>query len=140
MESGLDIVSLPSHTSHALQSLDIVYFKPFKTAFRKLRDMWSLTNKNRVVDKQTLYEWTSQSLEVALTLNSIKAGFKGAGIWPLDRQAARDLMKPSQGFQHVESTGAEGDATAPVGHGGNLVTSSTGHTVLRGITVTALAG
>ena len=34
MGSGLDIVSLPSHTSHALQPLDIACFKPFKTAFR----------------------------------------------------------------------------------------------------------
>ena len=57
IESSLDIVSLPSHTSHALQSLDIACFKPFKMAFRKLKDWWSLTNKNRVVDKQTLCEW-----------------------------------------------------------------------------------
>ena len=35
MESGLDIVSLPSHTSHGLQPLDVAWFKPFKTTFRK---------------------------------------------------------------------------------------------------------
>ena len=34
MESSLDIISLSSHTSHALQPLDIACFKPFKTAFR----------------------------------------------------------------------------------------------------------
>ena len=45
MESGLDIVSLPSHTSHALQPLDIACFKPFKTAFRQIRDAWCLTIK-----------------------------------------------------------------------------------------------
>ena len=31
MESSFDIVSLPSHTSYALQSLDIACSKPFKT-------------------------------------------------------------------------------------------------------------
>ena len=56
MESGLDIVSLPSHTSHALQPLDIACFKPFKTAFRRIRDAWCLANKNKPVGKQTLCE------------------------------------------------------------------------------------
>ena len=35
---GLDMVSLPSHTSHALQPLDISCFKPFKQSFRAYRD------------------------------------------------------------------------------------------------------
>ncbi len=34
---GLDKITLPSHTSHLLQPLDVSYFKPFKTAFRNLR-------------------------------------------------------------------------------------------------------
>jgi hypothetical protein len=32
---GLNMITLPSHTSHALQPLDVSYFKPFNTAFRK---------------------------------------------------------------------------------------------------------
>jgi hypothetical protein len=28
---GLNMITLPSHTSHALQLLDVAYFKPFKT-------------------------------------------------------------------------------------------------------------
>ena len=39
MESGLDIVSFLSHTSHASQPLDIVCFKPFKVAFQKFRNL-----------------------------------------------------------------------------------------------------
>ena len=37
--AGLDLLTLPSHTSHALQPLDLSVFKPFKTYFRKYRDM-----------------------------------------------------------------------------------------------------
>jgi hypothetical protein len=33
---GLDLLTLPSHTSHALQLLDVSCFKPFKQAFRLL--------------------------------------------------------------------------------------------------------
>ena len=35
MEFELDIIFLPSHTSHALQPLDVACFKLFKTTFRK---------------------------------------------------------------------------------------------------------
>ena len=51
MESGLDIVALPSHTSHALQPLDVSCFKPFKTQFRRIRDAWTVMNKNKKVSK-----------------------------------------------------------------------------------------
>ena len=47
MQSSLDIVSLPSHTSHALQPLDVACFKPFKTAFRRCRDLWSLGKQQK---------------------------------------------------------------------------------------------
>ena len=55
MQSGLDIVSLPSHTSHALQLLDVACFKPFKNAFKRCRDLWSLEN-SKEVGKQELCE------------------------------------------------------------------------------------
>jgi hypothetical protein len=35
---GLDMITLPSHTSHVLQPLDVNYFKPFKITFRKEKD------------------------------------------------------------------------------------------------------
>ena len=140
MESGLDIVSLPSHTSHALQPLGIAYFKPFKTAFRKLKDMWLLTNKTRIVDKQTLYEWTLQALKVALTPNIIKEGFKGTSIWPLDRQATRVAMKPSQGFIYVEDARAKGGMIGPAGFGDDKGTDRTGHLVLDAVVVIAYPG
>ena len=52
IESGLNIFSLPSHTSHEVQLIDVTCLKPFKTTFRKLREIWSLTTKNKVVGKQ----------------------------------------------------------------------------------------
>jgi len=54
MSHGLDLVTLPSHTSHALQSLDVCRFKPFKQAFRDYRDKWSLSHKGQVPIKEDL--------------------------------------------------------------------------------------
>ena len=39
MEVGLDLVTLPSHTSHRLQLLDVSIFAPFKKAFKRYRDV-----------------------------------------------------------------------------------------------------
>ena len=43
-ENGLDMVTLPSHTSHGLQPLDVACFKPFKVAFRTYKNMKSVKN------------------------------------------------------------------------------------------------
>jgi hypothetical protein len=39
MTFGLNMISLPLNTSHALQPLNVSCFKPFKAAFKKKR-MW----------------------------------------------------------------------------------------------------
>jgi hypothetical protein len=54
---GLDMITLPSHTSHALQPLDVASFKPFKTAFRKERDITMVRNNYIELDKIKLARW-----------------------------------------------------------------------------------
>jgi hypothetical protein len=49
---GLDILTLPSHTSHRLQPLDVSVFRPFKCAFRSCRDVWTLRHKGRPAMKE----------------------------------------------------------------------------------------
>ncbi len=36
---GLNMITLPLHTSHALQPLDVFCFKPFKITFRMVMDV-----------------------------------------------------------------------------------------------------
>ena len=136
MESGLDIISLPSHTSHALQPLDIACFKPFKTAFRQIRDAWCLANKNEPVGKQTLCEWTSKALKRALIPTNIKSGFREAGIWPLDREASKAFMLPSHGFHDMGAGQGRCGMIAPAGRGEGGVTYLTDHPYRAGGAVT----
>ena len=99
MNSGLDIISLPSHTSHVLQPLDVSCFKLFKTAFRQIRDSWTLLNKGKRVGKKDLCEWTSQAFEKSLTTKNIKCGFRKTGIWSFNEHAVLSSMQPSMGFE-----------------------------------------
>jgi hypothetical protein len=52
--AGLDLLTLPSHTSHALQPLDVSIFKPFKQFFGQYRDYWMSRNLNQPASKNTL--------------------------------------------------------------------------------------
>ena len=76
MNNGIDIMTLPSHTSHSLQPLDRTCCAPFKADFRRIRDDWIRHHKNTKVEKSMLCEWTSKALGQALTPSNIKAGFR----------------------------------------------------------------
>ena len=99
---GLDLLTLPSHTSHALQPLDYSIFKPFKTNFRIYRDYWSKQNVTEVACKETLAHWVFLALRKALTERNIVSGFRATSIFPLDRGAAMHLMKPSAIYQTLQ--------------------------------------
>jgi hypothetical protein len=53
----LDLITLPSHTSHALQPLYLTCFKPFKIAFKKERNT-TMINRNYIEpNKIVLVGW-----------------------------------------------------------------------------------
>ena len=77
---GLDLITLPSHTSHALQQMNVVLFNPFKLEFRTSKDIWSLANKVKGAKKEDLAKWVSGRLKKTLTHNNITKPFKSSKI------------------------------------------------------------
>ena len=100
-EAGLDMLTLPSHTSHAMQPLDVAVFKPFKTAFRAYRDVWTMNHKGNVPRKEDLAQWVSLALKRAASPQNIKAGFRATGIWPFNPEKMKFKMQPSEGFREI---------------------------------------
>ena len=49
--------------------------------------------------KETLANWVSLALKKSLTTKNIQGGFRGAGIWPLNLEAMKLNIGPSQGFK-----------------------------------------
>jgi hypothetical protein len=66
-EFGLDMITLPTHTYHALQPFNVSCFKPFETAFRKVRDAIMASKNYMELDKITLAKWVDQVLKQTLT-------------------------------------------------------------------------
>jgi hypothetical protein len=61
MTFGLNMITLPSHTSHAFQPLNVSCFKPFKTTLKKNATM--ARNKYQKPDKITLVGWVDRTLD-----------------------------------------------------------------------------
>jgi hypothetical protein len=70
------MITLLNHTSHAPRPLDVVYFKSFKTTFRKERDdaMASKLANYIELDKITLASWVEKALDLSLTKKNILLG------------------------------------------------------------------
>ena len=98
-DHGIDMISLPRHTSHELQSFDKAYFRPFKVAFRAYRDVWLIKNNGNKCKKEDLVQWASLALKKALTSKNILSGFRAIRIWPLNSQALERRIGPSGAFQ-----------------------------------------
>ena len=110
--AGLDLMTLPAHTSHALQPLDVAVFKPFKQHFREYRDFWSSRNLDESATKDVLSQWVSLALRKALSASNIKKGFSATGIFPLNFHAVDSHLLPSEVFTAP-------DREAEHGHGGD---------------------
>jgi hypothetical protein len=95
---GLDIITLPSHTSHCLQPLDVSVFRPLKCSFHKFWDAWTLYNRCRGATKEDLCHWVCQALKKALTPNNITKGFRKTGIFPFNEHVVDDKMGPAAQF------------------------------------------
>ena len=101
--AGLDLLTLPSHTSHALQPLDVAVFKPFKQYFSEYRDYWTSRHLNEKTSRETLAHWVSLALRKALSSSNIMKGFERTGKTPLNRNAVVDMLKPSEAFENANS-------------------------------------
>jgi hypothetical protein len=67
--------------------LDVVCFKPFKTTFKKEKNI-AMVKKNYIEpNKITLAGWIYKALDLRLTRKNIMSGFKGTRIWPLNPKA-----------------------------------------------------
>ena len=107
LELVLDLVTLPSHTSHRPQPMDVSVFAPFRHSFKRYKDVWVLHNRGKGVGKQVLAMWVFGDLQRALTPENIKARFCAIGIWLIDHHKVDQYLDPTWPFSTAQMLGAQ---------------------------------
>lgn len=86
-DNGIVLLTIPPHTSHKLQPLDISVYGPFKSYFNKAMDDWMRNNpppnQVRIINMSALVKYAMIN---SMTPRNIIAGFEKAGIYPLNTE------------------------------------------------------
>lgn len=89
-ENGIVILTIPPHTSHRLQPLDLTCFGPFKTYYNRAMDQWLLSNPGVPVNIYSIATIVGKSFPEAFSPVNICKGFLKSGIYPLNPQVFTD--------------------------------------------------
>ena len=89
-DHGIELITLPPHSTHKLQPLDCSYFKTLRSAFNAEADSWMVTNSGRRI---TIHDMAGLSgkafMRTALPERAVQ-GFKTCGLWPFDPNVFTD--------------------------------------------------
>ncbi|EJF65281.1 DDE-domain-containing protein, partial [Dichomitus squalens LYAD-421 SS1] len=89
-EHHIDILCYPSHSTHALQGLDVVIFGPLKQAWTVARDDYE--NRGGRVSKRNFLSIYASAHTNTLTANNIRAAFRKTGVVPFNPGVITDTM------------------------------------------------
>ncbi|XP_049961752.1 uncharacterized protein LOC126481835 [Schistocerca serialis cubense] len=116
------MVTIPPHTSHKLQPLDVTFFSSLKLVFSRECDMYM---KSQVYHKITPYELAelfNKAYNKVTTMDNGQSGFKACGICPFNpNKFQRDDLQQCEIFRDVVLE----DEEVPNARNGNEVVAST---------------
>lgn len=98
-ERGIHMLTLPPHTSHKTQPLDLTVFQPFKQYCAASFDDW--VRAGNTITIQNIAKHSAIPFMKGFSSSNIKSGFRTAGIYPLNREKVFSL------FRCTESAGSQ---------------------------------
>lgn len=96
-DSGVTILTIPPHSSHKLQPLDVSVFGPLQTYYNAAVDSRIMHHPGKPISIYNIAELLGQAFDKSMTPVNIKSGFKKTGIFPFDRHIfTEDEFLPSE--------------------------------------------
>lgn len=108
-ENGIVLLSLPPHSTHRMQPLDICVYGPFKSRCKVAFNDYISTNPGKAVRIQDIARLTTDAYLQSFCPNNIVKGFNRSGIWPINR-----LVFTDEDFLAAEATDRPDPNLAPL--------------------------
>ncbi|KMQ86136.1 pogo transposable element with krab domain-like protein [Lasius niger] len=83
-DNGINLISLPPHTSHKMQPLDLTFFGPLKNAYNRECELYMAECPGRKITQYEVVELFTKAFNRVSNLEKARNGFKAAGIHPID--------------------------------------------------------
>jgi hypothetical protein len=83
-ENNITLLTLPPHTSHRLQPLDVTFFGPLKKAYSKEVGKWMMNNPGKRVTDYDICEIFTPAYNRVASIEKAVSGFKATGIYPFN--------------------------------------------------------
>ena len=83
-ENGVTLITLPPHSTHRMQPLDVAVFKSLKAAYNNSVDTWMRSNPGRRVTEYEVAKLFSTAYTRSATMARAINGFRVSGLWPND--------------------------------------------------------
>ncbi|XP_065671367.1 uncharacterized protein LOC136089330 [Hydra vulgaris] len=96
-KNNVILLRIPAHLTHLLQPLDTSVFRPVKSKWQSLLIKYARTH-NGPVSKKHFPGLLRTLFQSSFTMEQVKSGFKGTGIFPLNKDAI-DTRLFNQCFQ-----------------------------------------
>lgn len=89
-ENGVILLSLPPHTTHKLQPLDVSIFGPIECYYNQAVQQWMKEHPGRTFGEYQLASAFCKAYGKAATVANASSGFRRTGIWPINRNIFQD--------------------------------------------------
>jgi hypothetical protein len=84
------LLSIPGHTTHRLQPLDISFFKPLSAYFNQACGKWIRALQGGTISQFEVSQLLGEAYGRAESFGAAMNGFERSGIWPLNSEFFRE--------------------------------------------------
>lgn len=89
-DNGIVLLTIPPHTSHRLQPLDVSVYGPFKSYFNQACDDFMVNHPGQIITLKDMAGLVGKAHPRAFTPINITKGFSKTGIYPFDAHIFSD--------------------------------------------------
>lgn len=89
-QNGIVLLTIPPHTSHRLQPLDVAVYGPFKAYFNEACDDFMVKNPGQTISLKDIAKLVGLAYQRAFTPLNITRGFSKTGIYPYNSHLFTD--------------------------------------------------